>query len=698
MTDFTQQKDYTEDIKTLRTDQYKENIDDDKIIEMYKEDLNDADSLYNELLSVFHKSERYWRGQQVTIGDLRYGESNIVDNKILVAVEKSVAKITSSTPHPWITVTPKNSKGLAIQEKLQRMMIDAWDYDLNMQQKGERTSRIYYMARVGWAKYGLDDSSDLFVDVVRPESIRYEINKELHESRFFIHYLTASIAELKARFPNSKEHLNDLAKQHGSNRSEITYAEYWGKFYTDSGECKIFVSWLYNGHVFKTDVDPLWHKTKKNNHFKYNRFPFIPMHSLATAGSVVDETSLIEQSLALQDNINERKRQISRNAWLANGILVATAAAMDEADFLSMDFFTDKVFLKAEMESISAGFGTVTGRPFESGIYDDMQQSASSISDIFGIVDIIPGEISQPEGTGRLDLTARAYEQFAEDIYNAVLQLMCVSSKDEYIISTDKDEYGDTVMPGANTGLTTIDTNDNKIAKKDLYNFDVKIRVRKGTVLPKDPVTDRDAAFKLMQTGQLDPYTFAKMAGLDNPKQFAKRMFMWSDPELKKDLFPDLAGGENLHPTGIRQIEIINKAFDNEGFMKKYADSLEDLPAATVYADFMDAEDLNSHVNTHNLYMRGAEVHPDLIPFSDLPIDLQTIHMKHVKFEKDQLEMLLKEEQQNQPPQAEQMPPEGQMPAEMSIDGQLPPEAALPIDQPLPPEQALPIEVQPPVV
>lgn len=632
-------------------------LKDDELVKIINFDLNEQKSRYQELLNIAKKNEDYWRGKQIDSRQLSNGDSEVVINRMLVSIETMCSIITSTTPDPWVIVTPKDKEGRRLESKLRRKLRDNWEYELNMQQTMEKLLRNYYASRVGFLKYGFDSDNRIFTDLIRLENVRFDLDAtSVDNSRFFIHFIKEPASLTIAKFPEKKEFIQrKLSEKQGSERADLTYIEYWGDYYDEEGKKHSYVCWKLDNEILGKDYNPNWNKSGKKynngNHFKFPRKPFIPMHSLSTGKSVVDDTSLNEQAIPIQDAINRRERQIDRNAWLANGIMVTHEKAMDETTFGKIDGTTQKVFLDGDIENIGSAFGVVTGRPFEGGIFNDLDQLKAEMDNIYGTHDTTRGEKSSSETLGgqalrrdadfgRLDLTSRSYEQVAEDVYNAWVQLMYVKD-DENPILTEREQTEPMENYKIEQGLATSAERDEYVTKDELKEYVIKVIVKKGSTRPDDPVGMQDDAMKLMQTGMIDPMTFAEMYGLDDPRKIGRRMYMWVDPNLRSKLFPELSGGNNMiHPVAIEHIEGINRAADLP------EDEQNKIVLGNVYQDFTDINDLSNHIETHRLYMQGAEVDEDLTAYSELDEEVQMLHKKHLKVELDALTIEQKAEAQ----------------------------------------------------
>lgn len=647
-------------------------IEDSELLKIIQEDVGKYSKEFKKLEQIREKNESYFIGDQLNASKIPPGQSAIVDNRILMSIETMASIVTSNTPYPWVRVTPANKKGKKLQDKLERHLIDEWEYEQNMQQKMERMYRIFAQSRFAFQKVVWDDDiEDFVVDNVRPEKLRFDLkSRTVQDSPYVAEYVEMTLGEAMEKFPEKEEYLRGLIENGSLNtRSKITIIEYWG-YYRDSETNKLesFVAWKYKDRVLGKEFNPYWNK-KGDNHFRKPRHPYWVMNSINTAKSLVDDTSLIEQVIPIQDLINKRKRQIDANAGLANGVIVGSSAYIDKATFDKITMQPgERILLGGENEDVHRGLAVMTGRSLDSGVFQDLLHSIQESDNMFGTHDTTRGEKTSTETAtgramlrdadfGRLDLTIRSYEQVAEECYNWMVQMMYVKYKNKKNIITPRENDNPKEGYAASMGMRPIDEVQDTISKDDLKGFKVKVIVKRGSTKPKDPAAIQDMAMTLMQVGQLDPLTFFEMISGDDmpePRKAARRLFLWgSDPG---SLFPEIQGADLVDYEAVGHIRNINELGPD------YADEMFE------HADLNDIEPYVKHVSTHRLYMQGVEVDDDLEDFSSLPVEVKEAHALHVELETERLRVLQEKVQERDEMRAEMMPVDPAM-------EQMPPEA-----------------------
>jgi hypothetical protein len=680
----TNSDDHTTEEVILRTgdpDLVNPKVTDEKLIEIVREDMERDNGKFEKLFNIAKKNKRYYVGDQVDERKLKRGLYPAVVNRVFVSIETMAAIITSVTPEPYVIVTPRGQQARNLKDKLERHLRDEWEFFQNMQQKFEQLMRMYYMSRVSFLKVRWNDTFDDFeFKPVKLKKLRFDMDAiTVDDSPFFSEKVKLTIGELRVMFPDKQKEIDKIlagfdSSERKGDRSDIVITEYWGKYLDDKGKVVTYVTWIYQDTVFDRILNPYWN-TNGDNHFRVGRFPYIPLNSISIAESMVDETSPIEQAIPLQDLINKRKRQIDRNAGNANGKWVASSDAMSQSQFDGIGPNTDKIFLDGDDPNPN-GLSLQTGRALDGGVFADLQDSKREIDNIFGTHETTRGELGAASETlggqrlrrdsdfGRLDLTARSYEQVAEEVYNWMVQMMYVKYKAPKDIASVKEEGvpEDRIKNEVGMNDKDIDT----ISKKDFKGHRVKVIVKRGTTRPKDPAALAADAVTLRQTGVLNPITFFEMYGAKNPQQEARREFLWhNSPEM---LFPELTGYELYEPGAIIHIKDINARTGD---------------ATDEPFESDDVETYVKHVETHGNYIRGIDIlGSDTLPlFEELPVDIQEDQKAHLEVEQAILEQKIQEleaqaaleQEQGGAIPGEEIAPEGALPPEAGAQGAAPP-------------------------
>lgn len=582
---------------------------------------------YNRLSKRTDINRAYWRGDQINEDDLYEGENKRVVNKVFQSVETIVPIITRKTPEPIVTIIPRSQKTLNLQQKTSLYLKDQWEIVDKMQQQQQVSVRNLINSGYTFGKYYWDEDENRAGHVVVPPKaiIFPKTAKSVEDAPFIIEFVRSSIKSLKTNFPEKADEIDKKMrfKSGASEDSIITYLEYW----EDHKVCWIFED-IYLGSRKNPHYD---YENPKKNHFRKPKKPYILMNFLNFGESIADETTLVEQVLTLQDGINKRKRQIELNAEFANGKWIAAGNSMDREDFDNIDTDTHKIYLDGA-DTISGAIDVFYGRGMDSGVYNDMSHSEGEIDNIFGTHSTTRGEretqetatgraILKESDYGRIDLITRNYEQYAEDYYDANIQLLKVHLDTQHPLHS---------LPSDNdpTRLSQKDK-ETYIISDDYDDYKVKVLVKSGSAAPRDEIVEKSEAIELTTRGLMSLEDMYDILGYSNPKKMARNAFLQQNqPDL---LFPELTNPEKFEPFAILHTEIIQNY--EEG------DNIDIQPF-----DSKDIESYQKHIDTHNDYLRGIEIDDNLVPFDDLEIGYKQVLAQHIEQETLILEEMIRAE------------------------------------------------------
>lgn len=259
----------------------------------------------------------------------------------------------------------------------------------------------------------------------------------------------------------------------------------------------------------------------ENNHFPSRRMPYVFLSIFNLGATPVDVTSLITQNLPQQDLINKRLRQIDKNADGMNGGVIVSeersGLTKDEAKNVTDALRRGGTVIIPAGSPQDAVF-RLPSVPLPPDVFAQLADTRNRMYDIFGIRGITPSGIKN-ETTVRGKIITKGldtdrigggiteyFEQFADEIYNWVAQLLYV--------------YDDIFQ--ANPGA--------KLPK-------LKITVKEGSLLPKDATSKANQAIDLCNGGKMSVIDMYKALEYANPEEMAANLWLEANaPEL---LFKD---------------------------------------------------------------------------------------------------------------------------------------------------------------
>lgn len=286
------------------------------------------------------------------------------------------------------------------------------------------------------------------------------------------------------------------------------------------------------------------------NHFRARKVPYVLISTYNLGKKPVDETSLIGQNLAMQDIINKRNRQIDNNADdMNNGMVVSLARSgltQQQAKGVTAALRKRGVVAIPDGSPSEAVWRPPTpGLPAD--VYNDLNDKRARVKGVFGITGLIPSGlagdstvrgklITKGADTDRIGGGISEYlEQFAEDIFNWIVQLLYVYD-DRF-----QEFFAQGVIPPR-----------------------VRVSVKEGSLLPKDSTTIANQAMELAGGGKMALIDLYKALDKPNPEELAANAWLEinapeilyeNDPrvqqvvKMKQDAAAAAAQGEQKPPS-----------------------------------------------------------------------------------------------------------------------------------------------------
>ena len=230
-----------------------------------------------------------------------------------------------------------------------------------------------------------------------------------------------------------------------------------------------------------------------------------------------DETSLIEESIPLQEGVNQLEQQIldlnegQKRVWTASG------EAISEEKFQGLINKTGDLGVYLDRKAPAGGLQQVqSGKP-DNSLFNHLTHLLGEIDNTIGMHSTTRGERAQQETLGgrqllmgsdygRLDLIVRNVEQVIEEWYNAYLQTLKVYSLEAEILSDGKETI--------------------ELRKEEIPN-DIVIMIKKGSTLPADDKTRFQNAIQLAQFEMIDPATLFEEMKYTNVEKRVQALFQW---------------------------------------------------------------------------------------------------------------------------------------------------------------------------
>lgn len=536
-----QENERLEGVVSELTDELELSISDDDLISLKNTWEKTWDTFNIELSQTQITNESYWLGKQ-------YGhdvsEHTPIDNLIFEAVETFLPIATRPKADPVVT-SDGTEEGVAEADKV-RKMITYWADNQSYNLKLKEVARHWVLYKLGCMKIAWSNiANDVTVIPIRPQKLILDPDATIdcaeYTGEYIGEYRKDSLANLIKRFPKQKAYLEAIAN--GKKGTKIQYIEWW----TDD-----YVFWTLEDKVLAKSKNPHWnYETEKmvtdefgnqspekqagRNHFPYAKKPYVFLSIFSLGLRPFDDTSLVSQNIPLQDLINKRLRQIDKNADRTNGGIAVSGDSFTKEQAANVGKAAEKggtIFVPNG--DVNRAVVRLTGTPLPTFVYESLLDYRNELRNIFGTRGSTPqGTVSEQTVRGKMLIKGQDadrigggistyLEQFSDVVFNWYVQMMYAYYNQEHIAT----------IIGANNAAELI-----KLTSSDLTTK-LSISVKDGSMIPKDPVSQRNEVIDLWQMGAIDPISFFEKLDFPDPRKSAMQLVAFKlDPTL---LFPEI--------------------------------------------------------------------------------------------------------------------------------------------------------------
>ncbi len=255
-------------------------------------------------------------------------------------------------------------------------------------------------------------------------------------------------------------------------------------------------------------------------------------------------------------------------------------------------------------------------------VFQDKLDARDEIDNIFGTHSPLRGEktnaptlgqevISQRSDLSRINSLMSSIEKGAVQVYEGITQLYKVFGTEEHMVK----------YAGGAGSTTFIQFSGDKIEDG------IDMNIQPGSSMPDDKTTDRNQAIEMAKMGgRIDPLSFAERMHLPNPKEWAKRLvyFLWTPDRYMNEI---LELGEEDEQTDDAK-SAINRVNSGENVPPKENAS-------------------KGYLAAYNKFLRSPI-------FQQLSLEVQKLHMEHIRGTTELAKQAMGEGQQQQ--QQQQQP------------------------------------------
>lgn len=516
-------------------DEYESSYSEEEVISLTKDWEKTYFGYYAEIEKRQDKFIKYWLGkQQVDIQDT-LDNRNIVTNQLFKAVETFLPIATRSNPEPLVAAD-QSDEGQKLAKDVKDTLVYQADQQI-LRRKLARMTRHWLLYLIGAIEVEYDEEiDDIKTSVINPKKFIFDKDGYIDEEGHFIgEYLglklKASASRLKILFPKKSEYIDDLAK--GRMGTKLEYRKWWYKntdvFFTLNGRVLGKYKnphWNYDGEIKRTDAITGVEITEQvigRNHLSKPLAPYVFLSIFNIGQQPHDETGLIEQNIAQQDQINKRYRQLDKNIdGQNNGVVV-------DGRFVTQEQAALAAAAKRQGAAIR-----VNGNPKEvisfdsapqlaSDVWHSVEKAESNLENIFGTSGSNPEGIKSEESArgkilvNQLDASrigggiTEYIEQVADSIYNLWVQMMIVHYDEAHYVNILGVQEG-----GEDVALINSD-----------FTHSLNVTVKEGSLVPKDPLTQRNEAIDLWSANAIDPLNLYKKLDFPDPNAATQSLILW---------------------------------------------------------------------------------------------------------------------------------------------------------------------------
>jgi hypothetical protein len=520
----------SEDKNPIPESEYESKMTELEITQLISQWKRDYTPYYSDIEATQKLSFEYWIGKQRVdepdmSGKTLGGFHPLVDNKIFAAVETFLPIATRANPDPQVQAD-ESPAGQQLAHDLRAALSHEADRQ-KLRKKLKGMLRHWTIYRIGVIKISYNVIlGEIETTVINPKRMVFDKDGHIDESGKFVGEYLGEKKQTTAKkmlelFP--KKSLEIKLKCKNKLGTKLEYMEWWyhgtDVFYTMDD---VVLGKFKNPHWnYQADEN-----TEATNHFKKPTDPYIFLSIFSTGLQPHDETSLILQNIGLQDQINRRYRQIDKNVEsMNNGLVVSSDFTTDQASQAASALRRGTAIRVPTQGNVNEKVARFPAAGIPADVFNMMKDSREELADIFGISGSTPNAVNQ-EDTARgkilinqLDASrigggiTEYVEQVADTVYNGWVQLMFVHYDESHYITTAGIEGGQNIIELKNSRFLVVKT--------------LNVTVKEGSLIPKDPLTQRNEAIDLWSANAIDPITLFKKLDFPDPNSAAKQLLTW---------------------------------------------------------------------------------------------------------------------------------------------------------------------------
>ena len=529
-------------------------LDDKELVKIINSRLKDAQTIKDKIDKINEQNENFYLGNQVDTSKLYDHQSKIVDNRIFLAVDTIVPILATKKREPIVFPAQRTDESRELALITQDYLSWKWG-EQKMNLKLADTIKLFNIHRFAVLKYRFVGGiyNDFKVEVKRPESIIIDNKPDEEDIEFIGEYLKDSVKGIIERFYTVDGKVNKVKKDKLLRElgiddsmldSKVSYIEFW---------TNEFVVWKINNIILDKAKNPNWlWDEKKFNHFNQPQKPYVILTWNNLKKGTYGDTTLLEQAIPIQKNLNKRKRQIADNADQANGTWVFNSKYIPKKEVVKFTGAPNEHIVFNGDGTVNDAVGRLFPKDLGQQVFLDQQDDKSEIDNIMGVHATTRGErtsqktlgeaqLLKQSDYGRLDLVSQYLDVKMEELYNAFIQMSLVYY----------DEMKTLKILGAENSQKYIDFT------RDNIEEGIEVIVKGEPLLAK--AEEMEKYMLMFQSGLIDPLTMYERLNLPNPKELTMRKLLLDiDPKayLAQYAMDENTPGMENEPTAVAKKDI----------------------------------------------------------------------------------------------------------------------------------------------
>lgn len=481
----------------------------------------------------------YWVGKQKADTMEQLDGHDTVDNLIFEAVETFLPIATRANPDP-VVQADNSPEGAQLAKNVKNALVD-WSDKTKLRMKLKKGVRQWVIRKLGVWKMSYDILKDeIECEALQVKNLYLDPDGHWDESGLFTgewigEKKKMSAAKLMDMFPKHDEEIKAQAEGNVTKKLELEEWWYHGTdiFYFIGDECVGTYknpNWNYDGEVKRVDPETQEEISTpvvgKNHKFGSNApmFPYVGLSIFTTDEHPHDNTSLIIQNIPLQDLNNKRLRQIDKNADSQNnGALASGSSFTKEQAAEAATFLRKGGTVWVPNGDVNTAWKRDAAPQLPGDIFRQQENAATRLQNIFGTAgstaqgtqqeDTVRGKImvSQQDSSRIGGGVTESIEPCAATILNFVVQFM--------FVYYDEPHYVNAMGQNGAAEMIAIRNTD--------FIMDVTVMVKDGSLIPKDPLTERNEAMDLWGEQAIGlPELYSRLDFAD-PMKSAEETLKW---------------------------------------------------------------------------------------------------------------------------------------------------------------------------